>query len=132
MNWRVKVNNENLIPNNRRSKEEVREHSRKGGIKSGEVRREKKTLKDTLKMLLALPIKDETTKEMLSSIGIAEKDMTRQITVCLGALKAADNGSYKSLDTIATLLGEKITKVEVSGDTSPVIEEIDKLLDKKE
>lgn len=126
------MNDKNLIPSNKRTKKEARENGRKGGIKSGEVRREKKTLKDTLKMLLALPIKDETTKEMLSSIGIAEKDMTRQITVCLGALKAADNGSYKSLDTIATLLGEKITKVEVSGDTSPVIEEIDKLLDKKE
>lgn len=35
---------ENLIPTNKRTKEEVRRNSRKGGIKSGEVRREKKLL----------------------------------------------------------------------------------------
>ena len=35
------ANEQNLIPTNKRSKNEVREIGRKGGIKSGEARREK-------------------------------------------------------------------------------------------
>ena len=36
---------ENLIPTNKRSKDEVRRNARKGGIKSGQVRREKADFK---------------------------------------------------------------------------------------
>ena len=42
------ANEENLIPNSKRSPSEVRENGRKGGIKSGEVRREKKLWKDEI------------------------------------------------------------------------------------
>lgn len=43
----------NLIPTNRRSKEEVRRNSSKGGKKSGEVRRKRKTLREELLALLS-------------------------------------------------------------------------------
>lgn len=42
------ANEENLIPANKRSLSEARENGRKGGIKSGEVRREKKLWKDEI------------------------------------------------------------------------------------
>ena len=45
------ANKNNLKPV--RTKEEARERGKKGGIKSGEVRRERKTLKDELLLLLA-------------------------------------------------------------------------------
>ena len=38
----------NLIPANKRSKDEARKLGQKGGIKSGEVRRMRKTLKEHL------------------------------------------------------------------------------------
>jgi hypothetical protein len=38
------MNKDNLIPNSERTPEELREMTRKGGIRSGEVRREKKLL----------------------------------------------------------------------------------------
>ena len=38
------ANEKNLIPNNLRSKKEVRENSRKGGIASGKKRKEKKLM----------------------------------------------------------------------------------------
>jgi antitoxin component of MazEF toxin-antitoxin module len=44
---------ENLIPANLRSKEEVRKNSSKGGIKSGEVRREKKRISQMYADMLA-------------------------------------------------------------------------------
>lgn len=39
-------NEQNLIPNEARSPEELRENGRKGGVKSGEVRRRKRTLRE--------------------------------------------------------------------------------------
>ena len=42
------ANEKNLIPNSERTPNEVRENGKKGGIKSGEVSRVKKLLKDLL------------------------------------------------------------------------------------
>ena len=42
----------NLIPANKRSKDEARKLGQKGGKKSGEVRRMRKTLKEQLLLLL--------------------------------------------------------------------------------
>ena len=42
------ANEQNLIPNSQRSPEEVRENARKGGIKSGQVRRQKKMLREIM------------------------------------------------------------------------------------
>ena len=39
------MNNNNLIPNSKRSKEELQEMGRKGGIASGKERRKKKEIK---------------------------------------------------------------------------------------
>lgn len=48
----------NLIPMNKRSKEEVKAIQRKGGINSGKSRREKKTLKEILEMMLEIEAKN--------------------------------------------------------------------------
>lgn len=45
--------NGNLLPANRRTKEEARELGARGGIKSGEVRREKKRMSDIYAAVLA-------------------------------------------------------------------------------
>ena len=44
----------NLIPSNKRSLEEVRENGRRGGIKSGQSRRAKKTLSERIKLALTI------------------------------------------------------------------------------
>lgn len=44
---------ENLIPNKQRTPDELRQQTRKGGIRSGEVRREKANVLKVLRMLLA-------------------------------------------------------------------------------
>ena len=55
------MNQENLIPMNERSKSEVRELGRKGGIKSGEVRRERKAFKEALLLALDTELEDGRT-----------------------------------------------------------------------
>ncbi len=80
---------ENLIPTNKRSKEEARELGRKGGIASGKARRERKTLKEELVMLLE------------------DDDNNKKISVAL--LKRALDGDISAFTTIRDTIGEKPT-----------------------
>lgn len=82
---------ENLIPMSERSEEEVRELGRKGGIASGEARREKAIMKATLEMLL-----DEKTKN-----GKTYKELAT-----LGLIKGAIKGNAQNYRTILEVLGE--------------------------
>ena len=47
------ANEKNLIPFNKRTESERRKIAKQGGKKSGEVRREKKTMRETIEMLLS-------------------------------------------------------------------------------
>lgn len=83
---------ENLKPP--RSTEEARERGRKGGVKSGEARREKKLLKDTLLLLL------ETNRG--------------QEDICLALVEKARNGDTKAFEVIRDTIGQKpVDKAEV-------------------
>ena len=89
-------NQDNLIPMNERSKSEVRELGKKGGIASGETRREKATMKKTFEMLL-----DEVAKVE----GNEEKLTYRQMAT-IGLLKGAIEGKAENYKTALQLLGE--------------------------
>lgn len=69
------ANEQNLIPNDKRSKSEVRKNSARGGRKSGEVRRQKKLLKDCMLDLLALPVSNTKEWNKLSRMGIDATDI---------------------------------------------------------
>lgn len=66
------MNEHNLIPNNKRSPAEVRENGRKGGIRSGEVRREKKRQQELILNLLQADFGGKTVYERMIS-GLAKK-----------------------------------------------------------
>ena len=80
-------NMNNLIPNSKRSPEEVRENGRKGGIKSGETRRKRKTLREELLALL------ETEQY--------------QKKISLSLIKQAVDGNTKAFEVIRDSIGEK-------------------------
>ena len=82
------ANKDNLKPV--RTKEEARERGKKGGIKSGEVRRERKTLKDELLLLLATG--------------------NTQNKVSLALIKKALSGDTKAFEVIRDTIGEKATE----------------------
>lgn len=58
----------NLIPNNERSPEELREMGRKGGIKSGESRRRKRDQNKIMKMLVNIVLEDEETQKNMKEL----------------------------------------------------------------
>ena len=84
------MNQENLIPMNERSEDEVRELGKKGGIASGKARRERKTLKEELLMLL----ENEDVQNKIS-LALIERAMT------------FDNMGNKAFEVIRDTIGEK-------------------------
>lgn len=98
------ANEQNLRPASLQSKKEARENGRKGGIASGIARREKRTMKDLLDMVLSQEITnkngEKATKKEVIAIQLANK---------------AVNGDLKAIDQLTKLIGEQIIKTEVTG-----------------
>lgn len=99
---------ENLRPP--RSSDEARENGRKGGIASGESRRKKRDLRETLEELLKTKLKDTELLEQFGKAGFAEKGMTMQDAITAAMIQQAAQGNVKAYtairDTIAPLKGE--------------------------
>ena len=102
----VMANEQNLIRINERSKKEQRELARKGGIASGEARREKATLKNLLPMMMSLEIKDDKDKEKLKELGLSDEDMCNGALVSMALLQKAMKGNIQAIRLLAELNGE--------------------------
>lgn len=102
----------NLIPNSERTPEELREITRKGGIASGEARRKKKTMRETLKMCLEMTNKNGQSYRELATLGLIKGAMKgnaqnyRTMLETLGELKTGgnDNDINSQILNIANLL----------------------------
>ena len=88
---------ENLIPMSERTKEEQKKIAKMGGIRSGEVRREKATMKATLEMLLDEKYKNGKTYRELATLGL---------------INGAINGNAQNYKTILETLGELLQSTE--------------------
>ena len=82
---------DNLIPFNKLTEEEQKEMARKGGIRSGEVRKEKATMRKTLEMLLNEKNGKGKTYRELSTLGL---------------IKGAVDGKAENYKIMLQLLGE--------------------------
>jgi len=100
------ANEKNLIPWNKRTESEQREYAKKGGQKSGEVRRQKKAMKDTMKMLLSLDIPECDGKEKLRQMGVEDEDLNIQTGILTQQVMKALNGNLDSAKFVKDVLGE--------------------------
>lgn len=109
------MNENNLIPCSERTPEERAEMGRRGGIASGEARREKRKTLDMLEMLLAEKVETEDGKKMSREELYMLKVIQRGIR----------SGSIDLLDFTAKLRGEMVNKTEmdVSGNIPAVLTE---------
>ncbi len=95
------ANEQNLIPWEQRSREEHREYSRQGGIRSGEVRRQRKAMKEQLNLLLSLPFnlkdsKGQEVKKMLAELGIDKDEIDNQMAMIISLWKTACTANGKN------------------------------------
>ena len=103
----AEANKKNLKPV--QSTEEARKRGRNGGIKSGEVRRAKKNLQDTIKMLMGMPAMG-ATKASLKQLGLPEEDQTNMAVFVARLYAMAVNGNLKASELLAQFGG--LTKEE--------------------
>lgn len=84
----------NLIPQNKRTKEEQRRIATMGGIASGEARRLKRTMRDIL-------------EELLSAPSIESPDKTNNEVIMASAVRKAKGGDLKAMEFIRDTSGQK-------------------------
>ena len=94
----------NLIGAGDRSPEEARANGAKGGVKSGESRRRKKTLAEGLRALLDMPENDPAVRELLKSMGL---EGTTRDALNLAQIKQAGKGDSEAYRLIRDTIGEK-------------------------
>lgn len=102
------MNQENLIPFNKRTESEKRRIATMGGIASGKVRKEKATMKKTLEMLLDTVPKSESNPE-----GKTFRELTTE-----GLMVGAVQGKAENYKLMLQLLGEM--QEDVVKETPPI------------
>ena len=106
------ANEKNLIENSQRTPSELREITKKGGIESGKSRRRKKLLKDTVNMLLALPLKDGKLDKLTDMQTINGKNITVEEAMVLKQIQKALKGDLRAFESLVDLSGSHNSKVE--------------------
>ena len=118
------ANLQNLVPidNSRRSREEHSETSRRGGKASGEARRKKKAIKETINLMLEMPVFNEKMKKQMKELGFIDEELTNQTALVLALYKRALTGDVMAFNTLADRSGE-IVKQKVETTQVPIIKD---------
>lgn len=90
-----------------RTKEEAKARGRNGGIKSGEVRRAKKSMCETAKALMSMEVVGDKNKKNLEAFGIQKGDQNYQTAVVVRLMqKALVEGDTSAIRLIGELTGD--------------------------
>lgn len=122
------TNAQNLKPlgDSKRTKEEQREIQRKGGIASGEARRRKKSIKETLDILLECRPSEKDLKLMQAQGVDVEDDATYRQAIAFSIVNRAMKGNTRAFELIRDTVGEmpvqKVQIAEVDEDTVAEVE----------
>ena len=109
---------------------EAREIGRKGGIASGQARREKKTIQKILADLLDGQIKDSPQfAKLASKMGVESEKSIKDIFTYICVLNSVKSGNLGDLERLSKLLGEdkQNENADVLARLDKVIGEVDKL-----
>lgn len=108
-----KYNVQNLRPYNKTdrvlSKEEAKSRGRQGGIKSGEVRKARKTMKETILTMLSQELKPEQIEQYGIDPNTLNGDYTMQSALIASMLREALNGSEKAAQLLRDTIDEAPT-----------------------
>jgi hypothetical protein len=102
---------EDLISLADRTTDEQQEIATKGGIASGKARREKKAMRETLEILLTMPLKDgsiEQLEEIQSIASLKGKNITVQEAIMFAQIQRALKGNTRAAEYIRDTSGNKL------------------------
>ncbi len=97
-------NEKNLKPV--RTKSEARKRGQAGGKASGEVRRQRKTLKENMNLLLDLEVTGTRDFNKLTSMGIPVDEIDNAMLLTAAMFKKAASGDVAAYREIRDLIGE--------------------------
>lgn len=101
---------ENLIPLNKRTKAEQRKITSAGGKASGEARRKRKSLKESMNALLELPISSTKLYNKVAKMGIPIEDIDNSQLIVLALFNEAASGDVQAIKELRKLIGEDETE----------------------
>lgn len=105
------ANEQNLKPfTSKQSREEAAKNGKKGGIASGEARREKKAMKETLEALLSLQMKKGKAVDIeavKSFAALKGKNISVQEAVSLAMIQKAMKGNVRAAEWVRDTAGQK-------------------------
>lgn len=116
------ANEKNLIPfTSEQNREEAKKNGQKGGIKSGEVRRQRKAMKEQMEMLLSLPFKQEKQLKFMKSLGIEEEEIDNQMALMVAMYAKALKGDVQAFNSIREVTQDdkqpdKVQRIEIIND----------------
>lgn len=95
-----------LIPLNRRTKEEQKKIATMGGKASGVARRKKKQTSELLTAMINSPLLNDKAKKSVRSIAgdLEDEDLTVNALMAAGLIKSAAQGNVKAFETIQTYI----------------------------
>ena len=105
------ANEENLIPFSERTESELREMTSKGGKKSGEARRKKKSMKQVMNMLLQMPANTFDDYQLFADMGIdmnvfSETEINNLLVVNAALLAQAKTGNVKAIRELRSIIDD--------------------------
>lgn len=98
---------DNLISNPERTPKELKNMAKKGGKKSGQVRRQRKQLKDLFLSMLSTPIPKDELKEKITSMGLDNEEKNYNTLLGMTTLNEALKGNMRAVELIRDTIGEK-------------------------
>ena len=102
------ANEENLKPV--RTKSEARSRGKNGGIASGKARREKKMFRETLEILLGMPLKDGGSidiDEINSFSSVKGRNISVQEAILISQIQKAMKGDTRAAEYVRDTIGQK-------------------------
>jgi len=106
------MTNRNIAFGNKLTKEDYITNGRKGGIKSGKVRREKKKMRDLANTILSMPIeigKLKSVEDIKNFFETDNQNITVQEAMIIAQIKKALSGDTKAFEIIRDTSGQKPT-----------------------
>ncbi|SDQ16921.1 hypothetical protein SAMN05216392_0782 [Streptococcus equinus] len=94
------ANEKNLIPNSKRTPDELREMTKKGGIASGKARRKKANLKKAFEAILEADVKSDKIKQQLENMGF---EATNEMALAMVMMQKAMKGDVRAFEQISKL-----------------------------
>lgn len=107
-------NEKNLVPFQDFSADKQREIRSMGGKASGEAKRRKKAIRETVQAVAAMGVPNKALKA-LKQAGFSEEDATYQTAIVLKMFNEAMNGNVAAFNAIVNASGEVVNRHELTG-----------------